>query len=108
MAQAGYCKCDESHFGMYCQFTTGNIAAEAVANDLDACLQYELIDDQPVLVECNDLTGNSKCNTGLRCQQCADSRLDETLGCREYKELIATQFIENQVLPKRRTGACTA
>ena len=107
VAQAGYCKCDQDHFGMYCQYLAGNLAAEAVANNLDACLQYTLIDNDPVLVECNDLSGSSKCDTGLRCQSCSDSRLDETLGCREYKESVVTQFIEDNVLPKRKAGACT-
>ena len=108
IALSGYCKCDQDHFGMYCQFVKSNVGASAVANDLDACMQYQSFGLEFVLVECNDKTGNSKCDTGLRCQSCADSRLDEALGCREYKEDVVTQFIQEQVLPKRKQNACKA
>lgn len=103
---AGQCKCDNQHFGLYCQFGPDNSGAAAVANELEGCLQYEHIGDVGVLVECNDLSGKSKCITGLKCQSCPDPRLDENTGCREYKDIEVDVYVNTTVLPKRQPGAC--
>jgi len=106
VAEAGQCKCEQGYYGLYCNIPAGNTGAAAAANDLEACLQYENINDELVLVECNDVSGNSKCETGLKCQSCPDPRLDENLGCREYKTSEIDAFVASHVVPKRQATAC--
>lgn len=111
-----YCKCkapedgSQARTGHYCGGNTvGNIYGFASA-ELMPCQSIQNIQSGPEqgarVVECNDPTGNSPCDSSGFCQTCAHIDLDPDALCIEYKAVGPGGIVSAHQAQVKARAAC--